>query len=842
MTFFRTLVFCLAAVTVSLAQTNTGTLRGQIKDPSGAVIPGAVITARGPQSRSTTTDQQGAFVLNLAPGIYSIRVAAKGFSTANRPGVAIAAGQTLALDASLLITQEKQEVTVTDQVKVELDPSANVGAIVLRGEQLDILSDNPDDLASDLQALAGPSAGPNGGQIYIDGFTGGRLPPKESIREVRINSNPFSSEYDRLGFGRIEIFTKPGTDKYRGQAFFNFGDNVWNSRNPYAPTKAPYQSRMFGGNVSGPISKRSSFFIDAEKRDIDENAVVNAFIVDPTLNIVPFSQAIVTPVRQTTISPRIDYALNQKNTLVGRYTYSTSKAEKEGIGDFSLPSRAYDVDNHEHTVQVTETAILSAHAINETRFQFISRRNNQVGNNSTPGIVLPEAFTGGGSSIGLSFTNEDRYEIANSTSIALKAHTLKAGARIRGVKQDDSSTSNYNGTFTFNSLSLYQRTLQLLAQGVTGAQIRAQGGGASQFTITGGTSLAGVRQFDVGAFVQDDWRVRSNFTLSLGLRYEAQNNIGDHADFAPRIGIAWGIGSKQRQPKTVIRGGFGMFYDRFSEDLTLQAIRLNGVTQDTQQQFIVNGPDFFPNVPTISTLTANRQPQAIRRIDSSLEAPYVLQTAIGVDQQLPHNLTVSVNYTNTRGLHQLRSRNINAPLPGTFNPLIPNSGVRPFGDIGNINLFESSGLFKQQQLITNVQARLNSKFTMFGFVVVGSARSNADGAASFPANQYDLSNEWSRSVFDVRARMFLGGSLTGPLGLRFAPIIIASSGRPYNITLGRDANGDTVFNDRPAFASSTSRTVVHTPYGDLDPNPTFGSLLIPRNYAEAPGQFNMSLR
>jgi len=159
--------------------------------------------------------------------------------------------------------------------------AANASAIVLRGADLDALSDNPDDLAADLAALAGPAAGPNGGATFIDGFSGGQLPPKESIREIRINQNPFSAEYDRLGFGRIEILTKPGTDKFHGQAFMNYGDENFNSRNPFSPDKAFYQQKFFGGNFSGPLSKKSSFFIDAERRSISDNAVINTVILDP---------------------------------------------------------------------------------------------------------------------------------------------------------------------------------------------------------------------------------------------------------------------------------------------------------------------------------------------------------------------------------------------------------------------------------------------------------------------------------------------------------------------------------------------------------------------------------
>src|SRR5205823_4979864 len=247
------------------------------------------------------------------------------------------------LDVILKVTIEQQKVTVAaDTTGVNTEPENNVGALVLRGADLESLPDDPDDLAAALQALAGPAAGPNGGQIYIDGFSGGRLPPLSSIREIRINANPWSAEYDRPGFGRIEILTKPGTDRFRGQASFNFNNQDFNSRNPFAPTRAPYMVRNYGGNLSGPITKKkASFFFDFEKRDINDEAVVNATILDQSLNIVPFSQTVAIPNRRTEFSPRIDYQLNAKNTLVARYEYEHSRGIG-GVGGYNLDSRRYN--------------------------------------------------------------------------------------------------------------------------------------------------------------------------------------------------------------------------------------------------------------------------------------------------------------------------------------------------------------------------------------------------------------------------------------------------------------------------------------------------------------------
>src|SRR5262249_25231283 len=160
----------------------------------------------------------------------------------------------------------------------------------------------------------------------------------------------------------------------------------------------------------------------------------------------------------------------------------------------------------------------------------------------------------------------------------------------------------------------------------------------------------------------------------LGLRYENQSNIHDWKDFAPRFALAWAPGAtaKNSRVKTVVRAGFGIFYDRFALANTLTAERYNGVVQ---QQYVVTNPDFYPSVPSIPVIAAFQTTQIIQQISSTMRAPYIMQSALSVEHQLPHNTTLAITYANARGLHMLRSEDINAPLPGTFNPLVPGSGV-----------------------------------------------------------------------------------------------------------------------------------------------------------------------
>jgi len=390
------LISTLILVQAATAQ-NTATIRGTVTDPSAAVIPGATVqvTATG-VSRSAKTDGSGKYQLTVPAGKYFVRADAKGFITFTQQDLTVQAGQASALDIALQIAAQAQEVQVNDQAagQVNTDPSANVGALVMKNEDLDQLPDDPDDLQSDLQALAGPAAGPNGAQFFVDGFSGGQLPPKSSIREIRINSNPYSSEFDRPGFGRIEILTKPGTDSFHGGGFFNFGDKIFDSRNPFLTTEPPaYSSKFFAVNVGGPINKKSSFFLDFNRRDVNEQALINAQKLDSNLNPISENGTFVTPQKFFSIGPRIDYQINSTNTLVARYNLFDSTSVG-GVGGFNLASQVTNVESKTHNVQITETSILGTVAVDETRFQFRDSHTDQKGAGiNSPTINVASSFT-----------------------------------------------------------------------------------------------------------------------------------------------------------------------------------------------------------------------------------------------------------------------------------------------------------------------------------------------------------------------------------------------------------------------------------------------------------------
>jgi Carboxypeptidase regulatory-like domain len=845
-------------------------------DELGGLVVGARVTvtdAAGISKSVTTNDEGGYLFSRLAPGKYSVCVEASGFAPFESPDVEVKLRGSEPFNITLSVALEKQEVTVGTETGLNATAANNAGALRLSAAELDSLPDDPDDLSAALQAMAGPSAGPDGGQIIVDNFVDGRIPPKSSIREVRINMNPFSAEYNRLGFGRIEIFTKPGTNKFHGQAALNFSNQSLNSRNPFASTREPYRFFLYGGNLSGPVIKqKASFFLDFERRDINDNSIINATILDSTLNVTPFAQAVIVPQHRTALAPRFDYQLNQKNTVVARYTFLQQGQENAGIGNFSLLSRAFNSSYTEHTLQLTETAILNNRAINETRLQYSHQFNGQRGDDSKPSVNVLDAFVGGGSQVGRASNVLNRFDLQNYTTFVRGHHTLKAGASLRALHIKDILPMNFGGTYTFaggsapmldannnivvgangqpviiniTSIERYRRTLLFQGQGLNAAQIRALGGGATQFSISGGDADARVNQAEIGLFIQDEWTVRPNLNLSLGLRYDAQRNVHGYFNLAPRF--AFGYAPKvdsTGKTKTVIRGGFGIFFDRVGETLELQANHFNSAAE---QQFVSadsNVLDLFPVVPSPAMLATSSSAETTWRVASDLQLPFLIQGAISIERQLPFKFVFTATLLTTRGLHLLRSRNTNAPLPGTFQPNQPQASVRPLGNAAGDRLqYESSGRFQQNQLLVSLRNPLNSKMSVNVTYLLSKAKSDTDGADTFPANSYDLSGEYGRSALDARHRLNITGVFSLRHGFSLNPFILASSGRPFNITTGRDTNGDTLFTERPSFATDPNEPgVIATRFGLFNPIPRAGERLVPRNYGTSPSFFTLNLR
>jgi len=816
------LAFSLAVP--AAAQSAAGEIRGVVTDPSGAVIASANIVLASSDGATTTatSGRDGGFHFPaVKPGTYTLVIEAKGFATTTLDSIEVEAGKLIQQSVKMELPVEQQQVEVKeDSIGVSTTPDNNASATVIKGKDLDALSDDPDELQNELTALAGPAAGPNGAQIYIDGFTGGQLPPKSSIREIRINQNPFSAQYDKLGYGRIEILTKPGTDKLHGNLMIMGNDSAFNSLNPFVSEEPSYYTTFMNGSIGGALGKKASWFGSVFSRNNASNSIINAEVLDANSNATNYTAAVANPQSRLDISPRFDFQLSDKNTLTVRYMFDRQKQTNSGASLFALQSQAYDVSNYENSLQISDTQILSPNAVNETRFQYIRAHNNQTPRSTDPTVTVAGAFTGGGSNAGMVRDNQDRFELENYTTMAKGSHAIEFGGRYRLTRDANSTTSGFNGNYIYSSLANYAANKP------------------SEYDVTVGNANTSVSVFDAGLFFQDDYKLRPNLTLSYGLRYEAQNQIGDYNDWAPRIGLAWAPKRGSAPAKTVIRAGYGWFFDRFGSTYVLDAIRRNGTNQ---QQYVVKNPTFYQNAPSPTELASlSTVTPTIYQLAPNLRSGLNIQAAIGVEHQWGKIATTSVTYVNSRGIHQFLTDNVNAFLPGTYDAA-SGTGIRPNGVNENIYQFQSGGIYNQSQLMVNYSVRAK-RVSLFGFYMLGLAKADTSGANYFPSNQFNPGADYGRANFDVRNRFLLGGNLQGPYGFSFSPMLVANSGSPFNIVTGQDLNGDNQFNDRPAFATSASTDVLQTTYGTFDLNPSADATRIPYNYGTGPGQFSMNAR
>ena len=784
-----------------------GVVTGVVTDPSGArIAKAAVHLEQAPGAgRDVQTDDAGRFTVSLPAGRYDITISADTFTDQTRKAVTVADGARVEVNFSLKVQATAEEVNVPSDSAVGTGGADNKSALVFEGDKLAALSDDDAILQKQVLALAGTD-GIHTPQIYIDGFTGGKFPPKGSIRQIKINENPYTAQYDQLGFGRVEILTKPGTGDFHGALSANGNNAPFNAQNPYTPFQPPYHTLYLDGNLSGPLGKKTSVFAAGTYFDQASNAVVNTIFV---------SEAVRNPSTNSTFSVRLDHQLSTNNTFTGRYEYNQVRQTNGGVGLLVLPSEGFNNTTTMQTLQLSNTQIVNPKVVNETRFQYIRTRLRQTVADGSPTVIVQGAFNGGGSSAGNLNDAQDRYEFQDYLSIEKGKQLFRVGGRYRLLRDANLSTANYNGTFIFPDVASYNA-----------AQAGAEGG-ASLYSVTSGQAVAKVLTGDLGLYAEDEWKAGKNVTVDGGLRFETQNAIPDHANWAPRVGVSWAIHQVGTKPAfLVLRVGGGLFYDRFDASNILTSIRQNGLSQRT---YVVQDPQFYRNIPAPSAL-GTAQPATTYSISPRLKVQDSFIAGLSADHTFGKYGSMSVGFFHIQGRHQYLSRNINAPLPGTFVPGDPTSGVRPFGNTQGIYQFASDGTSNSTFAFTNANFNLNKHVSFFGFYAIPRQRSDTNGATAFPTNEYDLHVDYGRSSFD-RQQYYLSTNLRMPYGISVSPSVFGNSAAPFDITIGQDLNGDSQYNERPTFATDLTRTSVRrTPWGNFDTAPIAGQKTIPLNY------------
>ena len=813
------IALCVVLSTNLHAQTCIVT--GTVLDPSGAAVAGADVTLQANSPQQTTTGPHGSFSLPcVIHDPYQVIVRANGFADSQLSGHGPAN-----LTVHLRIADVHTVVEVGEDNGVSVDADHGPGTHSLTAKDLEGMADDPDDFKRQLQILAASSGGaPGQAIITVDGFqNSSTLPPKSSIASIRVNPDMFSSEYDRPPYqgGRVEIFTKPGRDSLHGALFFTDSESGVNATDPFALSATPASKRRYGFELGGPIRKqKSDYFLALERRDIQEFNVVNAVVLDAQGTESPLSKNVSAPQHLWIGGARTDWQLSPKNMLATTYSANVNDSDNVGSGGLVLPEAGYNSTISEQDLRLTDVHTISSTLLNESHLGFTWKSTRNIPLSTAPSLQVAGAFTAGGATSGHLQNRERDLEMDDDLLWTHHQHSLKLGVNSLGIMVHDYDPDTFNGAFIFagglapaldnsgsqtaiSGLEQYRRTLLTLPGGVP-----------TSYNVTQGTPLVPFTQWRVALFAQDQWKVKPNLSLALGLRYALQTSPSSFGNLVPRVAIAWSPDHKQ---SWVIHLRGGLFSSPVTPDISTEAYRLNGVRQIQQ---LLYSPSFTePLAPTPSTITV----ATTRQFAPNLGQAWSFQSQFGVEHELPQHWHVQANVFDGQAWGSLRSRNINAPLvtASTANPLL---APRPIAPGRNIFQFEQSGHLHGQVVFLGADQHSYKRFGIFVGYLYFNLKTDADTAMLFPQSSYSDSGETARASWESTQRLFAIGQLSLPLGLSLTSQFDASSGDPYNVITGMDNNGDGVFNDRPAPTAQPGTGTYQTPFGLLNTTAVNGGL------------------
>ncbi len=655
------------------------------------------------------------------------------------------------------------------------------------------------------------------GDFEVDGFSGrgGRMPNRNEILEIRINDNAFTSEQSRQGRGRTQIITRGGTGTFNADGTFLFADESLDARDPFAEFRPPYQTRDLDLNLSAPLLRNRLTLTGSLRNEFSEDGDTIRALTPSG----PVSDGITHPSLQRNYTLRATTQINDNHALTFSFTYGTGHDNNRGVGGFGLPEQGSDREETDYNFQVQETAVLSPTLNNEVRFRWNREKQATIPLTNAPLIDVREAFSSGGST-DRGTEADNSFEFGELLMYTGGNVSIKAGFDGQYSRESSESFDNFNGTFKFASLHDYcyatgfsgincQETMRIvenaLALGITPTFTSDEReveitGVPTTYSVNQGEPLLAVNQFEAAGFIQSDFRLTQRFTFGVGLRYEAQSNLGDRNNLDPRVGFAYHLGGT-----TVLRGGSGIFHDRLPTWILGNILRFDG---ERQRTLIVRNPS-YPD-PFQQGDTTVRVPSSIQVKAADLAAPYTWHSEISVEKTLPSGLRLTGAYRFVRGIHLYRARNLNAPMDIT-SPT-PRSCtakqdattcVRPLPDSGDIVQLESTGNASDHQFRLAFQQRL-SFLNIRGNYTARSSYSDTSGPFREPADNYDFGLE--RGPEDEAHTIDTSINLRLPWNIDANTQFDWSSGEPYSLETGEDDNQDSNDNDRPPGVSRNSLT------------------------------------
>ena len=773
-------VLCACFAHSTRAQVSPGaySVSGTVSDPSGAAIPAADVAVR---QRGTTavagrtrTDLQGGFrVSGVAGGSYEIEVRHDGFAV-QTVRVAVRDRSPAPLHIELKLAGVRQEVTVADSAgQVGTESADNLDVVTMDRQMMDNLPVFDQNYVAAMSQFLDPgSIGTGGVTLVVNGMEQRNVGVTASaIQQVKINQNPYSAEFQRPGRGRIEVITKPSSQVYHGTFNFLFRDDHLNARDPFASTRPPEQRRIYEGSLLGPVghSRKNSFLISINREEEDLQAIVYAVTPAGLLQ-----QTAANPQRDTEVSASITHQFTENHLATVRFNSTSSSERNRGVGGFVLPEAGVDVRDREDEVYYNDSLVITPRLLNQ--FRIVIGRDHAPDTSVThaPGVVVPRSFTGGGAQADRLRT-ENHVNLNEIVTWTPGKHNIRAGINVPDISRRgmDDNTS-VDGTYYFSTLQDFELRRPY-------SFIQQQGDGHIVFV-----------EVVAGGFVQDDYRLRPNLTVSAGLRYDWQNYFHDNNNVSPRLALAWSPGKSR---KTVFRAGGGIFYDRTGNGPIFDLERYNGVRL---RQIVLSDPS-YPVVAPPGGLAG--LPGTLVRLDPTERIPYLGQFSVAAERQLHAGTTVAVTYWASRGVSLFRSRDVNAPPP-------PDYLSRPNPAVGVYRQIESSGHLESNALEVSFRGRVTRYFQGMVQYTLGrtwndvpgnySASTRGAGINAFPANNYDLSGEWARADYDARHRLNLMGTIHAARYLDLGVGLFMNSGMPYTETTGLDQYHTGYANARPA--------------------------------------------
>jgi hypothetical protein len=782
-------------------------VQGVVADATGAIVPGAevdLVDTNGAVACTGHSGEDGSFQLT-APhiGNFVLVVSEPGFETVHNPVMISAPAMSAATSSAahvlaapirivLPVAALATNVRVNAETSEDLTaPDDNKDSSVMTADDLKALPIFDNDYATAMSAFLDDSATATGGTgLIVDGVEANRATISPSaVQEVRINQDPYSAQYYWPGRGQMEIVSKPAADHYHGQFNFYFRDSALNAQNALAPSKPFEQRRIYEGHFTGPIQfiPKSSFLGTFNRAEEDLDAVVNATILPTAANPTgAFEANVPAPTRDTEFSLRAAHQFGEKHSAYAQYSYQDWTGQNQAVGGQTLASAGFNNEYHEDDAIVHVDSALSAVLLNQLSLVGEHDFSHNVNASEAPRVSVTGYFTGG-SAQNDSLQTEYNFRLYDMVTWTHGRHMVKAGIGTPHIDRrayDDNT--NALGTYTFGP-TLAADGVTVLTPAIQNYQANLPSG----YTLNSGGTHFVYHQQEMGAFIQDQWKINERFSITPGLRYDWQNFLAtDRLGFSPRASFAWVL---DPDAKVVLRGGGGIYYDRFGSSPLLDLTRYENARRRAVKLSL--DPPNLPGsgcVPITACFDVAGLPVTLTQLEPGAKIPYQIQYGLSIERQLGERATGTVSVYSARGIDAFRSVDINAPTPESGYT------VRPNATYGMIRQMQPAGFWEGSGVDISYRGQWNKYFSGFGRYTWSHYESNTGGISWFPQNQYAPNDEWASAGFDRRQRLGMYAIFNQKSLFNLSTGIFANTGRPWTVLTGTDLYGDDLFNTRPA--------------------------------------------